>query len=394
MSFSGVAGVRLGRSRGTESTTPPVSIIAMVDELIARAYAHGASDIHLHPTADSLRIRTRIDGILEDTSLIPLLQHAELVSRIKVLAGLRTDEHQAAQDGRMSCTIEGKRIDIRVSIVPTYYGETVVMRLLGSQAATACSLDDIGLRATDQAQVLAALRRPGGMILSTGPTGSGKTTTLYTLLQTLNAPEVSIVTIEDPIEYAIDGVKQIQVNPRTGLTFATGLRSIVRQDPNIIMVGEIRDTETAGIAVNTALTGHLVLSTLHTNDAATAIPRLRDMGIDAYLIASTVSVVIGQRLARRLCPHCKEEVRLQEGRTYTSRGCAQCRASGYAGRVCLNEVLVVTDAMRDQIMRGASAAELKKTALQEGMVGMIEDGFSKVHAGHTTREEVLRVTYA
>jgi type IV pilus assembly protein PilB len=263
----------------------------------------------------------------------------------------------------------------------------------------------------DKEKIMAAIKRPAGMILSTGPTGSGKTTTLYTLLRMLNNKEVSIVTIEDPIEYAVSGVKQIQVNARTGLTFATGLRSILRQDPNIIMVGEIRDAETANIAVNTALTGHLLLSTLHTNDAATTLPRLLDMGIDAYLVASTIAVAIGQRLVRKICPECKEEevitdvhaqtlaplpIRksIKEGEVfYRGRGCEECLMSGYQGRVCINEVLAADDDIREAIMRFASATELKKIAIKNGMTTMLEDGIEKARRGETTIEEILRVVH-
>jgi type IV pilus assembly protein PilB len=391
--------------RGSE-----ISIINLVDGLIGRAYVNRASDIHIDPSSDTMRVRLRVDGVLQDSFVIPRSVHSEIVSRIKVLADLRTDEHAASQDGRFRHLVDPEQppVDIRVSIVPTYHGENVVMRLLTNNAGE-FALDTFGFNAEDLKKINRAAMRPAGMILSTGPTGSGKTTTLYSLLRALNTREVSIVTIEDPIEYAVAGVKQIQVNNRTGLTFANGLRSILRQDPNIIMVGEIRDSETAGIAVNTALTGHLLLSTLHTNDAATTLPRLLDMGIDAYLVASTIEIAIGQRLVRRICAHCKNKRKVTaqgamalgafgasrpvvEGEIfYKGKGCSECGGSGYKGRLCINEVLAADDDIRDAIMRRASASELRKIAIKNGMTPMLEDGLEKVRRGDTTIEEVLRV---
>ena len=368
---------------------PPVSIISLVSSIIDEAYLAGASDIHIDPSADTLRVRVRIDGVLEERGVFTKYIHGEVISRIKVLAGLRTDEHAKAQDGRFRVETEGGGfVDIRVSIIPTYHGENVVMRLL-SGSAEHHSLADLGFTASDRGKIHTALKKSGGMILATGPTGSGKTTTLYTLLQLLNKKEVSIVTIEDPIEFAVDNIEQIQVNPKASLTFANGLRSILRQDPNIIMVGEIRDAETASIAVNTALTGHLLLSTLHTNDAATTLPRLLDMGIDAYLVASTVTLAIGQRLVRKICTGCKEKV--SEG-IYKGAGCSACNGSGYKGRLCINEVLVAGEEVRAAILRKASAAELRSIAIKNGMTAMLEDGLTKAARGETTIEEVLRVT--
>jgi type IV pilus assembly protein PilB len=301
-------------------------------------------------------------------------------------------------------------MDVRVSIVPTYHGENAVLRLLASQSAS-FSLDKLGFSEHNQKKILQAMQRPYGMVLATGPTGSGKTTTLYTLIRMLNEPGVSIVTIEDPIEYAIDGIEQIQANARTGLTFANGLRSILRQDPNIIMVGEIRDAETAGIAVNTALTGHLVFSTLHTNDAATTLPRLLDMKIETYLIASTVNAAIGQRLVRKICESCKTEKALTAAERkslseivpeallekskacYVGKGCEECGGTGFRGRVGIHEVLVPDAVMREAVLHKAPASELKRLAITGGMVPMIEDGFLKVQAGLTTIEEVLRMLY-
>ncbi|HVZ76331.1 MAG TPA: GspE/PulE family protein [Candidatus Paceibacterota bacterium] len=407
------ASAHLGRSIEEElKRGDRISIISLVDSLIAHAHASRASDIHIDPTQEDVRVRLRVDGVLQDAFIVPASVHSEVVSRIKVLSSLRTDEHAASQDGRLRYTlpVTGEPLDVRVSIVPAYHGETIVMRLLASHSG-AFTLEDFGFNAADRAKIERAIRRPSGMILSTGPTGSGKTTTLYTLLRQLNTSEVSIVTIEDPIEYAMEGIKQIQVNPKTGLTFANGLRSILLQDPNIIMVGEIRDPETAGIAVNTALTGHLLLSTVHTNDAATTLPRLLDMGIDAYLVSSTIALAIGQRLVRRICSNCKEDYeadaelaamlarlplrdKIRKGeRLWRGKGCESCSGSGYAGRVCINEVFEADDAIRAAIMRTAAASELKLLALQAGMTSMLEDGIGKARAGRTTVEEVLRVMY-
>ncbi len=387
-----------------------ISIINLIDCLVEKAHRSRVSDIHIDPTPNNIRVRFRIDGVLQEAYSLPKSIHNEVISRIKVLSKLRTDEHQATQDGRFRHAFSdtGEFIDLRVSIVPTYHGENVVMRLL-SDKAEAFSLESLGFSESDQKKILLALKKPNGMILATGPTGSGKTTTLYTLIKMLNSPEVSIITIEDPIEYAVSDIEQIQVNSKSGLTFANGLRSILRQDPNIIMVGEIRDAETAGIAVNTALTGHLLLSTLHTNDAATTLPRLLDMGIEEYLVASTVSIAIGQRLVRKICPHCKEKTEISKALKenlmetplgkllgtnksfFKGKGCDECNGSGYSGRICINEVLVADDVIRDAILKKASSNEIKNLAISRGMTTMLEDGFNKVLEGETTFEEILRV---
>jgi type IV pilus assembly protein PilB len=389
-----------------------ISIIDLIDALIEKAHRSRASDIHIDPSQKAVRIRLRVDGVLADAYEFPKTIHPEIISRVKVLARLRTDEHQATQDGRFRHVFSdpGDYVDIRVSIAPTFHGENVVMRLL-SDKAEAFTLDSLGFSKADQDKIVKAIKRPNGMILATGPTGSGKTTTLYTLIKMLNSPEVSIVTIEDPIEYSVENIEQIQVNPRTGLTFANGLRSILRQDPNIIMVGEIRDSETASIAINTALTGHLLLSTLHTNDAATTLPRLLDMGIESYLVASTVNIAIGQRLIRKICLKCKAELKITpalrqalsttaiakflngKDTVYEGKGCEECNGSGYSGRVCIKEVFVADDEIREAILRKASASELKKIAIKNGMTTMVEDGFNKVIKGETTIEEVLRVVH-
>jgi type II secretory ATPase GspE/PulE/Tfp pilus assembly ATPase PilB-like protein len=342
----------------------------MVEKIIIDAYHARASDIHIDVAEDALIVKYRIDGELETKETFPKHFHNDVVGRIKILAQLRTDEHMIPQDGRFRIDLESTQekaachLDVRVSIVPAYYGESIVMRLL-TDTTSASSLNELGFSEHDQRTIVKMLSRSSGMILITGPTGSGKTTTLYTLLKMLNDGKRSIITIEDPIEYALAGTRQIQANYERGLTFATGLRSIVRQDPDIIMVGEIRDAETAHIAIHTALTGHLLLSTLHTNDAASAIPRLIDMGIDPYLIASTLGIVIGQRLVRKTVN--KE----------------------YQGRVGLFEVLNTEDTLRDAIMHKAPARVLQKIAEEHGMHTLEQDGLEKVERGITSIEEVL-----
>lgn len=388
-----------------------LSIISLVDHLITHAHLERASDIHIDPHEVGLRVRFRIDGVMQETYHLPQTVQHEVVARIKVLSGLRTDEHQAAQDGRFRLVLPAAGpVDIRVSTAPTYYGENAVLRLLSDQAEH-FGLESLGFNQADKEKILAAVKRPHGMILATGPTGSGKTTTLYTLLKLLNTPEISIITIEDPIEYAIANIEQIQVNARTGLTFANGLRSILRQDPDVIMVGEIRDLETATMAVNTALTGHLLLSTLHTSDAATTLPRLLDMKVEPFLVASTVNIAIGQRLVRKICDQCKTRRQLtaeERASLQTSlpasyaeqlvslaegRGCEACSQTGYHGRIGINEVLVVDQAIREAILRKAPASELKKIAVASGMSTLLEDGCQKVLAGQTTMAEVLRLIH-
>lgn len=387
-----------------------ISIINLVECLLEIAYKTRVSDIHIDPTEGNTRVRFRVDGVLQESYEFPKNIHSEIISRIKVLSKLRTDEHQATQDGRFRYEFPDNKdfVDLRVSIMPTYHGENCVLRLL-SDKAEHFSLETLGFSEDDQRKIIGALKKTSGMILATGPTGSGKTTTLYTLVKILNSPEVSIVTIEDPIEYAIEDIKQVQVNTKSGLTFANGLRSILRQDPNIIMVGEIRDSETANISVNTALTGHLLLSTLHTSDSATTLPRLLDMGIEEYLVASTVSIAIGQRLVRKICLECREKIdtksilkeslqntpfaRLikEKDQYWRGVGCKKCNNSGFSGRISINEVLVANETIKEAILRKASASEIKKIAIECGMTTMFEDGYKKVISGITTIEEVLRV---
>lgn len=395
---------------GIEAFDVTHTITDLVNLIVHKAWEAKASDIHIDPTPESVIIRYRIDGIAYDILSLPKEDQPLLITRIKVLAGLRTDEHLMAQDGRFRVHANSTDIDLRVSIVPTYSGEDVVMRLLVGEVQL-INLEELGFSEKDLATINRYIEKSYGMILATGPTGSGKTTSLYAILQILNSREVTIITIEDPIEYSVPGITQIQVNPQTNLTFAAGLRSIVRQDPNIILVGEIRDNETASIAVNAAMTGHLLLSTLHTNDAATTLPRLLDMGIEPFLIASTVNLAIGQRLVRKLCTHCKvkvpftpEEKASLKGNipeallasvdeVWRAEGCKACNHTGYIKRIGIYEILEMTKNVRQLTMRRASADEIRKAAIADGMTTMLEDGFTKVMSGITSLAEILRVMH-
>lgn len=389
-----------------------VPIAKIVDLVINYAYQDKASDIHIEPQEKESLIRFRIDGILHDVLLIPKALHDQLITRLKVISRLRTDEHLAPQDGKLRVHLVEEDLDIRLSILPIVEGEKAVMRLLASRFRL-FSLLDLGMSDTDLKKVSKAVARSYGMILSTGPTGSGKTTSIYAILKILNSRAKNITTIEDPVEYRIKGVNQIQVNPKTNLTFANGLRSILRQDPNIVFVGEIRDNETAGIAVNAALTGHLVVSTLHTNDAATALPRLIDMDVEPFLVASTVNIIIAQRLMRKICEMCKVSIvvtkeelvkNLPEAaikkhftmsgpiQIYEGKGCKICHGTGYKGRVGAFEVLEVTKEIRKLITDREDADVVAQKAIEEGMMTMLDDGLQKVVKGVTTIEEVLRVT--
>ena len=394
------------------NTDPP--IIKMVDTIIAYAQSNKASDIHIEPEKNHSLVRYRIDGILHDVITLPSEIHPLLITRIKVLSKLRTDEHQAPQDGKIQHTIEdsggSETIDIRVSIVPIVEGEKAVLRLLSSQSRQ-FGLVDLGFSSDYLELITKAYQKPYGMILSTGPTGSGKTTTMYAILKILNQPEKNIMTIEDPVEYDIEGINQIQVNTKTSLTFANGLRSILRQDPNVILVGEIRDEETAGIAINAAMTGHLVLSTLHTNNTSTAIPRLIDMNIEPYLVASTVNCIVAQRLVRKICTECRISEEIKEHRifklvkpavakkifpgktmrVYKGKGCPVCHNTGYDGRVGIYEVMVITDTIRDAITSKMDSSHIEQLAISEGMQPMLVEGLLKVKEGITTPDEVMRV---
>jgi general secretion pathway protein E len=382
-------------------------VIRLVSHLIANAVEQRASDIHIEALEHGLRARYRIDGVLREIEPPPSRFRAAIVSRIKIMARLNIAERRLPQDGRIKLAVRGTPIDLRVSTVPTMYGEGVVMRVLDRQGV-ALDFAKLGIADRNLEAYQEILERPNGVFLVTGPTGSGKTTTLYAALTRLNSPEKKILTVEDPIEYHLEGINQIQVQPSIGLSFAHVLRSILRQDPDIIMIGEIRDVETARIAIQAALTGHLVLSTLHTNDAPSAITRLLDMGVEDYLLTSTLNGVAAQRLVRTLCPNCRvsepalpelvEQLGLRryahEGEimVYRPQGCAQCTDSGYYGRTGLIETLQITDPIRRLILRRAEAMELMRVAIDEGMQTMYDDGIRKALAGETTIEEVLRVT--
>ncbi len=397
---------------GDATALDHVPIARLVDLLITYASRDKASDIHIEPEEKDFLVRFRIDGILHDVLFLNKNLHERILSRIKVLSRLRTDEHLSAQDGKMRLRIDDEDLDLRVSIIPIADGEKAVLRLLSSHFRQ-FSLLDLGMREKDLKIVNSSINKSYGMILSTGPTGSGKTTSIYALLKILNTREKNLTTIEDPVEYRISGVNQIQVNPKTNLTFANGLRSILRQDPNVIFVGEIRDSETAGIAVNAALTGHLVVSTLHTNDAATALPRLVDMKVEPFLVASTVNVIIAQRLVRKICESCKvqtvvsrrdvqkniSEVILakhfkadQDILAYSGNGCKVCHFTGYTGRIGVFEVLEMTEKIRRMVSEKNDSDAIAREAASEGMTSMLEDGLDKVAHGETTIEEVLRVT--
>lgn len=384
---------------------PP--IIKIVNTIIEYAYKSSASDIHIEPLEEDTLVRFRIDGVLHDIHRLPLDLDPQIVTRVKVMANLRTDEHQDAQDGKIVFKTDDENLDIRVSIAPITRGEKIVMRLL-SERSRQFSLEDLGLSESDLQKVQEAYHKPHGLLLATGPTGSGKTTTLYAILKLINKRDVNIMTIEDPVEYQMDNVNQIQVNPKTELTFAKGLRSIVRQDPDVILVGEIRDDETADIAINSAMTGHLVLSSLHTNDAVTAFPRLMDMNVEGYLVASTVNVIIAQRLVRKICPKCKVSVELsiadldpqivkylgkaKKIQTYKGKGCSVCHQTGYVGRIGVFEVLEMNEALNTAIVSKKDVDDLRKLALKSGMKTMMQDGIEKVQQGITTIDELLRVT--
>lgn len=397
-----------------ESTTTPVDtqdIGNLLEILITKAYEAKSSDIHIEPTEKKLVIRYRIDGLLREAFFFDKLLEEALLFKIKVEAQIRTDEHFAPQDGKIRFNIEGTPIDARISIVPTTKGEKVVIRLLVQQGK-GLTLEELGITGEDLEKVNKSYTKPYGMILAVGPTGSGKTTTLYTILKILNLRERNITTIEDPVEYDIDGVNHIQVNTKADMTFANGLRAILRQDPDIVMVGEIRDTETARIAINAAMTGHLVLSTLHTNDAVTTIPRLVDMGIENYLVASTVNVIIAQRLTRRLCEKCKQKYKLskaelehlqkmrpdiatffKEGEVlYKKNGCEACSNTGYKGRVGLYEVLELTEKIRRLISEKATVDDIFALARKLGLKLIVESGSEKIKAGLIDFDELMRVS--
>ena len=402
----------LVKSKTNDKFLKEAPVAQIVDLMIETAYFDKVSDIHIEPQENEALVRYRMDGILHDMLSYPKGLHDRIMTRLKVLSRLRTDEHLSPQDGKIRFEIEESYLDLRLSIIPIAEGEKAVLRLLSSHNKQ-ITLTDLGMSSKDLDKVSKAYAKSYGMILSTGPTGSGKSTSIYSILKILNTRSKNITTIEDPIEYRIKGVNQIQVNTKTNLTFANGLRSILRQDPNIIFVGEIRDSETAGIAVNAALTGHLVVSTLHTNDAATSLPRLVDMKIEPFLVASTANIIMAQRLIRKICDMCKttldvayedliknlpeDTVKKHFGvnkklRVYTGAGCKICHNTGYLGRVGIFEVLEVSKEIRKLIVEKADSDLISQQARKEGMTTMLDDGLNKVIQGVTTIQEVLRVT--
>lgn len=384
--------------------TSDAPIIKLVNHIFSQAVKSQASDIHIEPYQQHLQVRFRLDGVLHNVLSPPRRLHAAIVSRIKVMARLDIAEKRLPQDGRTEVKIGERLVDVRVSSLPTAFGERVVLRLL-EKSGKLLSMEEIGLTAAALAEMKRLLHLSHGIILVTGPTGSGKTTSLYAALSSINSPDKNILTIEDPIEYQLDGIGQMQVNPKINLTFASGLRSMVRQDPDVILVGEIRDRETADIAIHAALTGHLVFSTLHTNDSASAVTRLIDMGIEPFLVSTAVQAIIAQRLVRLLCTHCKEAYEPEEaqwaelrssrevaGPIFRADGCEKCLETGYRGRTGIYEFLLLSEAIKGLVLKTSDANQINKAARAEGMASLREDGINKVMEGRTTISEVLRVT--
>ena len=386
--------------------TSDAPIIRLVNLMLSQAVKARASDIHIEPYQNKLKIRYRVDGILYDKLTPPKRIQSTLVSRVKIMAKLNIAEKRLPQDGRIEIRIADKNVDIRVSTIPTSFGERVVLRLL-DKSTVLLKLFDLGMPKDRLRDFDQLIRAPHGIILVTGPTGSGKTTTLYAALSTINSPEINIITVEDPVEYQIEGIAQIQVNPKIDLTFAKGLRSIVRQDPDVILVGEIRDKETAEIAIQSALTGHLVFSTLHTNDSASAVTRMIDMGIESFLVTSSVIAILAQRLVRVICNHCKEAYTPDEEslrnvgilpedlagkKIYRGKGCPTCLHTGYMGRTAIFEFMILDDAIKNLILKTSDSNAIKRLAVEKGMVTIRHDGAQKVLAGITTIEEVFRLT--
>ena len=395
--------VVLKKAEITEEDAP---IIRLVSLLITDAFKRRASDIHIEPLEDKFRIRYRIDGILHEVPGPPKHLQGSIISRVKLMSGMDIAEKRLPQDGRIRIVIQGKELDLRVSTLPAIYGESVVLRIL-DKSSFLLGLSQLGFMDNDRERFEHLVRSPHGIILDTGPTGSGKTTTLYASLSYINKPDRKLVTIEDPVEYQLNGINQVQIKPQIGLTFANGLRSILRQAPDVIMVGEIRDFETAQIAIQAALTGHLVFSTLHTNDAPGAVTRLIDMGIKPYLVASSLQAVLAQRLVRTLCPDCKTEYiptkeelanfntskeDIEKTKFYTGKGCDSCSQTGFKGRISIFELLIFTDKIRELIYQSVPSNIIREEAKREGMCTLREDGFIKASKGITTLSEVIRVT--
>jgi len=399
---------RLTGDLADEAAAADASVLKFVNLLLIEALKERATDIHIEPFESDLRVRYRIDGVLHDTAVPVSIKNfqAAIVSRIKVMANLDIAEHRLPQDGRIKISLAGEDFDLRVSILPTPFGESVNIRIL-NRASVFLSLEELGLEKSDMETLDALVRRPHGIILVTGPTGSGKTTTLYACLNRINSPDRKIITIEDPIEYQLRGITQMQVQPLIGFTFSTALRSMLRHDPDVMLVGEIRDTETADITIRTALTGHLVFSTLHTNDAAGAVTRLFDMGIEPFLAGSSILGIVAQRLVRRVCTRCGEPVELEPealrelgvtgedaaaGRFFAGRGCEYCRYTGYRGRIAICEIMPVSEPIRKLMLERTSSNVIKQKACELGMKTMRQDGWTKVKRGITTVTEVLRAT--
>lgn len=389
-----------------------VNVGEILERVIKDALAQQASDVHIEPREDYVIVRYRIDGSLRDILKIDKALEPALVFKVKVASRLRTDEHFAPQDGKIRFVFDGKKLDTRISILPTTKGEKIVMRLLSSDGRS-FALKDLGFRDRELEMIKRAYNQPYGMIIAAGPTGSGKTTTLYSILKILNNPEVNISTIEDPVEYDIDGVNHVQVNRKANMTFANGLRSLLRQDPDIIMIGEIRDNETARIATNSAMTGHLVLTTIHTNDSVTTIPRLIEMGVEKFIVGSTINVVIAQRLAKRLCTECKTKHKITKSdlkeirkvrhdvadllnsdeEVYEAKGCPKCNNTGYKGRIGLYEIFEMTKEIREEVMReDSNADDILEIARKQGLTLIVEDGIGKVKEGLLDIAEVMKVT--
>jgi type IV pilus assembly protein PilB len=384
-------------------------VVRLANMIITQAITDGASDIHIEPTRECLKVRYRIDGVMIDSMVLPKRVQASLTSRFKILANMDIAEKRVPQDNRISATIDGREYDFRVSTLPCIYGEKIVMRVL-DKSSVRVGLEKLGFLPDTLAKLEEVISRSYGIILVTGPTGSGKSTTLYSILSRLNTGLVNIITAEDPVEYELPGINQVQVNPKAGLTFASALRAMLRQDPDIIMVGEMRDRETATIAIEAALTGHLVLSTLHTNDSSSAPPRLTEMGVEPFMIASSLIAVLAQRLVRTLCPRCKEPYQpteseftrygftpppnLHEITIYRAKGCENCKNTGYKGRTGIHELLVMSDPVRDLILKHAAAYAIQKVAVEHGLRLLKEDALQKVLLGRTSIEEIVRVIYS
>jgi type IV pilus assembly protein PilB len=391
-------------SQLSESEVANAPVVRLINSILQHAVKSNASDIHVEPTVTHLRIRFRIDGQLQEVMTSAMAAHPAMITRIKIMAQMDIAEKRIPQDGRVETIVDDKAIDLRISILPTVYGEKAVIRVLGGTGG-ALDRKELGLSETNGLMYDKIAKSPNGIILVSGPTGSGKTTTLYSLLKEINKPEVNIITVEDPVEYKLDGINQVQVNVKAGLTFANGLRSILRQDPDIIMIGEIRDGETAQIAIRASITGHLVLSTIHTNDSASTVARLVDMGVESYLVASSVVGVVAQRLVRNICPRCKSTYRPSHSEMlllkmkeptplYKGVGCPYCNFTGYKGRSGVHEILVITREIRDLINRNASTDQLQQMAIRQGTVTLRESCIDLVLHGITTVEELLKVTYS